>query len=132
MRGPRETTHIGAESDLDTGSQGLLERYAVDRSPLAVAFASQRVRRIPIIVVDRQRRNQPGTLLHHLCNLSLGELEAVLDGIATAIQRPLEPDTVVGVTGDLFAPAMRLIDDRFELLDRQGGLRNEGALFIHP
>src|SRR5262249_50541051 len=86
---PRETTHVGAESDLDPCTQGLLERYAVNRGTLAVAHASGRVRRSPIIVVDRERRNQPGPLLHHLRDLRVSEVEAMLDGIASAIERAL-------------------------------------------
>ena len=39
---------------------------------------------------------------------------------------------VVGMASNLALPAMRLVHDRFELCDRQGWLRNQVAVLIHP
>ena len=130
--GSDDGTHIGAEGDLNPGAQRLLEGNTVDRDALAVTYAARRVRRVRIVVVDGERRHQPGALFHHLGDLRVRELEAVLYRVASAIESALQADTVVGVTGDFLPPAVCLIDDRLELFDRQSGLRNERALLIDP
>ena len=56
----------------------------------------------------------------------------MLNGVTTAIQGSLQARPVIGVAGDLAAPSVRLVHDGLELLERQGGLRNERTLLIDP
>ena len=104
----------------------------MDGHALAVPLAGRGVGRVQIVVVDGQGRYEPGALSDHLCNLRVGELETMLDGVAAAVQGALQTDSVVGVAGDSSPPTVRLVDDRPELLHRQRRLRNECALLIDP
>ena len=102
------------------------------RHALAVALAARRVRRVQVVVVDRQRRHVPGALPHHLRDLRIGELQAVLDRVAAAIERALQADAVVGVAGDLAAPAVGLVDDGAQLLDASGSAATPGRPSHRP
>jgi hypothetical protein len=99
---------------------------------LAVALTGWGVGRRVVVVIDRERRHQPGSLTHHLRNGGIVEIEAVLDGIASALERAMQPFAAVRVTGNFFLPAMGLIDDGLQLLDGQRRLRNEVALLVDP
>src|SRR6185312_1507 len=101
-------------------------------SPLAVAAAIIGILRCPIVVVDGERRHVPGTLLHHLRDLRVGDFESMLDGIAAAVERALESDPVIGMACYALAPAVSLIDDGLQLFDRERRLRNEIAFVVHP
>src|SRR6202049_2909726 len=56
----------------------------------------------------------------------------MLNGVTAAIQGALQARPVVGVAGYLPAPSVRLVDNGLELLDGQGGLRNQRTLLIDP
>ena len=56
----------------------------------------------------------------------------MLNGVAPAIQGALQADAVIGVTGNVAAPAMCLINDRPEFFHRQRRLRHQRALLIDP
>src|SRR5215471_14075682 len=56
----------------------------------------------------------------------------MLDGIAPAIKRPVQPDTAVCVARDLLAPAMSLVGNRAQLFDRQRRLRNQFTVLAYP
>src|SRR5439155_18610649 len=130
--GPYEAADVGSESYPDAGPQRLLKRDAMDGDALAVAHPGRCVGRIVIVIVDRQRGYVPRALFDHLRDLRVGELETMLNGVTTAIQGSLQARPVIGVAGDLAAPSVRLVHDGLELLDRQGGLRNERTLLIDP
>jgi hypothetical protein len=56
----------------------------------------------------------------------------VLDRVAPAVERAPHADAVVRVARDLAAPAVRLVDDRLELVEGQRRLRDEPALRVDP
>jgi hypothetical protein len=56
---------------------------------LAVALAARRIRRVGVVVIDRERGHQPGALSDHLRDLRVADLEAVLDGITAPVERAL-------------------------------------------
>src|ERR1051325_170501 len=85
--------------------------------PIALSFRG--ILSGPVAVIRSQSRALPCSLLHHLRDLRIGDFQAVLDGIAAAIQGALQTNSVVGVTGYLFPPAMRFVNNRFQLLHRQ-------------
>ena len=88
--GPRKAADVGAEGDLHSGVQRLAEGDAVHGDALAVALARSGVLRVRVVVIDRQRRHVPGALPQHLRDLRVGEFQAVLDGVAAAIERALQ------------------------------------------
>ena len=102
------------------------------RRPLAVAPAGRRVLGRPVPVVDAEGRAVPGALLHHLRDGGVVQLQAVLDRVAAAVERPAEPHAVVGVAGDLLSPAVRLVDDGPQLFDGERRLGCEIPLLVHP
>ena len=81
------------------------------RDPLAVALSVGGTGWRPILIVGRERRAVPRALLHHLRDLGIGDFQSMLDGITTAIQRALQTDAIVGVTGYFFAPAVSFVHD---------------------
>src|SRR5271170_8167765 len=99
---------------------------------LAIALSSIGVRRIPITVVHLQGRHVPRPLLDHLRDLRVGNLQPMLDRIAAAVEGALQSGAVIGVAGDFSAPAMRLVNDGFQLLDGERRLRYQRALRIEP
>ena len=104
----------------------------MQRCFLAVLAAGVRIGRRPVVVVDGERRHVPGALLLHLRDLRVGELQAVLERVAATVQRALQAGAVVGVAGDVPLPAVRLVDDRLQLLDGQRRLRDEIAVAVEP
>src|SRR5215472_13286111 len=129
---PGNSAHVGAERNLDSGLQRLLERDFVNGCPGAVALSVVRVLRRPIAVIDSNGGYVPGALFQHLADGLVIEIQPVLDRIAAAIQRPVQPDSTIGMARDLLAPTMRLVRDRLDLLQCQGRLRNQMALFVGP
>ena len=99
---------------------------------LPVTTTGRRIRRIPIVVVDGERRHVPRALLEHLRDLRVRDLEPVLDRITTAVECALQAQSVIGVASHFPAPAMRLVHDGLQFLDGQRRLRNQGALRIDP
>src|ERR1041384_2678928 len=89
--------------------------------PIALSFRG--ILSAPVAVIRSQSRAVPCSLLRHLRDLRIGDFQAVLDGIAAAIQGALQTNSVVGVTGYLFPPPIRFVNNRFQLLHRQRGLR---------
>ena len=87
------------------------------RHAFAIALARRRVRRIAVVVVNRQRRHEPRSLADHLRDIRIGEVEPMLDRVATAIERALHSFTAVCMTRHLSLPSMRLVDDRLQLID---------------
>src|SRR5207245_6179560 len=128
----REAAHICAERDLDPRAQSLLEGSDVQGYALAVTPARRGILRRPMVVVNAQRRAIPSSLAHHLRDRGIIELEPMLDGVATAIERAVQPLAIVGVAGDLLLPAMRLLHNGLQLLKRQRGLRDQVALLVEP
>src|SRR5438105_11106515 len=57
---------------------------------------------------------------------------AVLDRIAAAVERALQADPTIGVAGHFPFPAVRLVDDRLDLLQRERRLADEVALLVDP
>src|SRR5205814_9852248 len=102
----------------------------MDGDALAVADSGRRVRRIVIAIVDSQRGYVPRALVDHLRDLRVGELQTMLDGVATAIQGSPHARPVIGVARDLAAPSVRLFHHGLVLLDLQCALRNERTLPI--
>src|ERR1051326_4531447 len=98
--------------------------------PIALSFRG--ILSGPVAVIRSQSRAVPCSLLHHLRDLRIGDFQAMLDGIAAAIQGALQTNSVVGVTGYLFPPAMRFVNNRFQLLHRQSGLRYQISVPIDP
>src|SRR4051794_39732421 len=94
-------------------------------SALAIALAGRRVRRVPPVVINAQRWAIPLALLDHLCDLSIGHLQAMLDGIAAAIERALQAGAVVSMARDLLVPAVRFVDCGPQFLNRERGLRDQ-------
>src|SRR2546429_9518592 len=93
----------------------------MDGDALAVADSGRRVRRIVIVIVDSQRGYVPRALFDHLRDLRVGELQTMLDGVATAIQGSLQARPVIGVAGDLAGPSVRLVPVGVGLPARAGG-----------
>src|SRR5580704_4855134 len=130
--GPRDASHVGAEDDLHSGFDGLAEALFVNRRAEPVALTRWRVGRTPVAVVDAERGTVPGTLFEHLRDVGIPELEAVFDGVASAIESALQADSAVGVAGDFFAPAMRFVDDGLKLFEGERRLRHQLAVFANP
>ena len=89
----------------------------MDLGALAVLRPRGRPLGRPLVEVRHHRRAEPGPLLHHLGHVLVRQIEAVLDRVALAVERAAHPDAVVRVAGHLFSLAVRLVDDRGELLD---------------
>ena len=45
------------------------------------------------------------------------EIEAVLDGVASAVEGAVQSDAAVGVAGDFLAPAVGFVDDGLQFFD---------------
>src|ERR1043165_5296858 len=99
---------------------------------LTVALAFRCVLRPPPVVIRRERGAIPRTLLHHLRDGRIVQLQAVLDGIATAVKGAMQPDSVISVAGHLSSPAVGFIDYSFDLLQRERWLRLQPALRVNP
>ena len=92
----------------------------------------RRVRRRPVVIVSGERRAVPCALLHHLRDLRVGDFQAVLDRVATAVQGALQADAVVSVASDFLSPAVGFVHDRLQFFHGQGWLRNQFAVLSHP
>src|ERR1035437_1863957 len=110
--GPRHAPNVSPESDLDSRLQSLAKRLFVRGGALAVALACRSAGRRPVFVVDVQSRAEPCALPDHLRDLRVGQQQAVLDRIASAVERALQAFSAVSVAGHLFAPAMSLVHNR--------------------
>src|SRR6202020_1503778 len=108
------------------------EGRRMQRNPQAVALPGGSVRRSPIVVVGADCRHIPGALLHHLGDGSVVEIEAMLDGITSAIEGSEQADSAVSVARNLLTPAVSFIHDRPQLLNRQRGLRDQFAVPADP
>ncbi len=102
------------------------------RRPRPVALSSRRIGGRPIAVIRRDRRAIPSSLARHLRDLRVGNFQPVLDGIASAIERALQSDSVVRVTSHFLSPSVRFIHNGFQFLERQRRLRNQFPLLVHP
>src|SRR5260370_12770842 len=100
--------------------------------PQAVALSARSVSGSPIVVVGADGRYEPGSLLQHLRDCSVIQIEAVFDGIASAIEGAVQADAAVSVAGNFLSPAVSFIDDGAELFNGQRGLRNQFAIFAYP
>ena len=56
----------------------------------------------------------------------------MLDRIASAIERPLQSDAVVGVARHFLSPSVRFVHDRLQLFHRQRRLRHQLSFLVHP
>src|SRR3954465_8401717 len=65
----------------------------------------------------RSAWERTGSLLKHLRDGSVIQVESVLDRVASAVQRPVQANAAIRVTSDLFAPAMSFIHNRAKFLD---------------
>src|SRR5262249_19789850 len=110
---PGNAPDIGSKDNLHSCLQGSLEGVFMSGGPLPVALARRSILGSPIGVVDAERRAVPSALPQHLRKLGVGYLEAVLDRVVATIERSLQSDRVVSMTGDFLAPAMSLIDNGF-------------------
>ena len=61
----------------------------------------------------------------HLCDLRVGQHQAVLDRIAAAIQGALQAFSAVGVASHLFPPAMSFVHNCSQFFHGQSRLRNQ-------
>ena len=95
-------------------------------------WPSGRVGRRPVPVVNTERRAQPCALPDHLCDLCVGQHQSVLNRVAAAIQRALQAFSTVGVAGHFLPPAVSLVHNRAQFLDRQRRLRHQFAVLSHP
>ena len=84
------------------------------------------------VVVNTQRRAEPGALPDHLRDLRVGQHQPMLDRIAAAIERALQAFSAVSVASDLFSPAMSLVHNRTQFLHSQSRLRYQFAVFSDP
>ena len=84
------------------------------------------------MIVGSERGAIPCALLHHLRDLRVGDFEAMLDRVATAVQGALQADAVVGMASHFLAPAVGFVHDRFQFFHGESGLRNQFAILSHP
>src|SRR5208282_2066253 len=105
---PRNSPHVRPECDLHSRLHRLAKRHFVLGGALAVALALRSVGRRPVAVVNTQRRAEPRALPDHLRDLSIGQHEAMLDRVATAVERALHSFSAVSVASHFLSPAMRL------------------------
>ena len=56
----------------------------------------------------------------------------MLDRVAPAVQRPMQPDAAISMAGHFLSPAMGLVDNRLQLFDRERGLRHQFSVLTHP
>ena len=71
-------------------------------------------------------------MLEHLRDLRVGQHQAVLDRVASAVERALQAFSAIGVAGDFLSPAVSFVHNRAQFLDRERGLRNQFAVLAHP
>src|SRR5579864_74883 len=102
------------------------------RGAQAVPLSVRGVRWGPVGVIDAQGWHVPGALLQHLRDRGIVQVKAVFDGIASAIQRSMQPNAAVSVTGYLLAPAVSLIHNCAQFLDGEGRLRNQSPILSYP
>src|SRR5437868_3903580 len=101
-------------------------------SALAVALAVGSIGWRPIVVVNAERGTVPGSLFDHLCDLSVGHIETMLNGIAAAIQRALQADSAISVAGYFLSPAVGLIHNCPEFFHGERRLRDQFTIFAGP
>ena len=89
------------------------------RRPFAVALTRRSPRRCPIGVVSADCRTVPGALFQHLRDGRVVQVKSVLDGVATSVQRPVQPNSAVGMAGNFLLPAVCLVDDGLQFFNRQ-------------
>src|SRR5216684_3242247 len=130
--GPRHPAHVRAKHNLQVRVQRFLEAHFMHRGARAVALSSRRIRGRPIAVIRRNRRAIPRALPRHLRDLRVRNLQPVLDRIATAIERALQSDSIVRMARHFLPPPVRLIHHGLQLFQRQGRLRNQIPLLVHP
>src|SRR5579863_9661407 len=102
------------------------------RCAFSITLPFGSIRRSPVVVIGAQRGTVPCTLLEHLRNRSVVEIEPMLNGVATTVEGAMQSNSAIGVASDFFPPAMSFVDDGFQFFDRQGRLRNQFAIFSHP
>src|ERR1700722_14531402 len=102
------------------------------RSTQPVALTVTCVCGSPIRVVNAECRDISGTLLQHLRNHSVVQIEAVLNGVTSSVERAVQADAAVGMARNFLAPAVSLVDNRPQLFDGERGLRYEFAILAHP
>src|SRR5215472_8338824 len=104
----------------------------MNRRASAVALPLRRIFRRPVCVVDTQGRNQPSALLHHLRDVLICQVKAVLNRIATAVERAAHPDAAIRMARNPVLLPVGLIRYCFDFLQRQRWLRDQMALLVHP
>ena len=104
-----------------------MHRYA-----LSITLAFGGIRGSPIVVVRAQGWAVPGSLLQHLGDGRVIEVETVFDRVAASVEPTMQSDSAVSMARNFFSPAVGFINDRFQFLDRQRRLRNQFAVFSHP
>ncbi len=129
---PRNASDIGAEDNFHSRMHRFREGDFMHRSPLSITLAVGSICRSPIVVVRAQCGAIPRTLLENLGDGGVVEVESVLDGVATAVECAMQSNSAISVAGDFFPPAMSFVDDGFQFLNRERGLRNQFAILSHP
>src|SRR2546427_6249682 len=130
--GPGNPAHVGAEDDFHPRLHRLLERRDMHRDAFAVTLAHGRVGWSPVVVVRAESGTVPGTLLQHLRDGGVVQVEAVLDGVAATIEGAMQSNAAVGVAGNFLAPAVSFVHDRLQLLHCQRGLGDQFAILAYP
>ena len=95
---PRNAAHVRAENNFEASLDCLPERRFVHARAGAVALSRRRVFRSPVVVIRRDRWAVPGTLARHLRDVGVGQLKAVFDRVAAAIERALKAERCVMYT----------------------------------
>src|SRR6266536_4175758 len=129
---PRNSSHVGPKGNLHSRLQCLAKRLFVRRGALAVPLLCRRIGRCPVRVIHTQRRTKPRALLRHLRNLRIGQHQAVLDRIASPLERALHAFTAISVTGNFLSPAVGFVHDRAQFVQGQGRLRCQFSILADP
>src|ERR1700745_830776 len=86
----------------------------------------------PVFVVRAERGDVPRALLQHLRDCAVVQIEAMLDGVASAVEGPMQANSAGSVAGNFFAPSVSFIDDGFQLFYGESRLRDELAVLSDP
>src|ERR1700693_3936736 len=120
MRAVRKRTRVCAERDLYARGEGLLETWFVNARAGGLAPSHGQVF-LRLEFVDVQRRHQVDAPGDHLLDGGVVEVQAVLDGIHSAVEASVQPRPAVSVAGHLDAFAMRFVHDGLDFLQRERG-----------
>ena len=90
------------------------------------------IRRPPLQEALKLRESNPEEYTEKSFDTMAAHVEAMLDRVATAIQRALQANSTVGMACHLLSPAVGLVDNRLELFQGERWLRDEFAVPPYP